>query len=117
MPSIWRLNSSSGVRRLAAGLGAVLCLGALGAHAPAPRAGSLVIDKLVFGPAPQGLRVGDRLTWINRDIFRHSATSAGAFDIDLPAGSQQTVVLKRAGVFDYTCRYHPGMKGRIVIGR
>jgi plastocyanin len=77
---------------------------------------SVVVSNLAFQPATVTAHVGDKVMWNNRDIFLHSATgSAKGFDVTLKPNATVGVVLKRAGVFDYICRYHPGMKGRIVV--
>lgn len=33
-----------------------------------PRTHTIVVEKMKFGPAPTGVRVGDTVTWVNRDI-------------------------------------------------
>jgi plastocyanin len=77
----------------------------------APRNHVVTIDKLKFGAVPGVIRVGDRIVWVNRDVFRHTATDLkGSFDVDLPPGTSKTVVIKRAGAISVTCRYHPGMR-------
>jgi plastocyanin len=81
-----------------------------------PKVATVVIDKLAFGPSPTGLRAGDIVEWVNRDIFRHTVTGAG-FDLDLQPGARGRLVLRGVGTVAYTCRYHPGMKAQIVIGR
>jgi plastocyanin len=91
---------------------------ALGSSSPGaePRVHEIVIDKLAFGPAPEVLHVNDIVEWANADIFQHTATAAdGSFDVDLPAGAKGRTILKRAGVVDYFCRFHPGMKGRLKV--
>ena len=94
-----------------------LALSAGGAWA-APKLASIVVDNLMYGPAPAHLRVGDRLVWVNKDLFRHSATADDkSFDVDLQPGKQGEIVLKRPGTYSYFCKYHPGMKGRIVVGK
>ena len=81
-----------------------------------PQVYVIEINKLVFGPAPAELHVNDIVEWRNSDIFRHTATASdGSFDIDLPPGAKGQTVLKRPGVIDYTCRFHPGMKGRLEV--
>ena len=96
-------------------LGALCCLGG---KASGPKTATIAVDMLAFGPAPTGLRVGDTVEWVNRDIFLHSATdAAGGFDVRLPPGGRGRVVLKRPGTIDYYCRFHPGMKGRLVVAR
>jgi len=99
---------------------AALSLGALafiplsrGAH---PQVYVIETNKLMFGPAPAELQVDDIIEWRNSDIFRHTATASdGSFDIDLLPGAKGQTVLKRPGVIDYTCRFHPGMKGRLEV--
>jgi plastocyanin len=74
------------------------------------------IDKLTFGPAPDGLHVNDIIEWTNSDILRHTATATdGSFGVDLPAGATGRTILKRAGGVTYVCRFHPGMKGLSVV--
>ena len=95
-------------------------LGALSgalAAGPAPRVHRIVIEKMKFGAVPPGIRVGDSILWVNRDMFRHTATARdGSFAIDLPAGKSGRTVVKRAGVIPFYCVYHPAMKGRIDAG-
>ena len=88
------------------------------AAAPAPRVHSIVIDKMKFGPAPAELRAGDTILWVNKDLFRHTATARdGSFNVDLPAGKSGRTVLKRSGTIAFYCIYHPGMTGTLTVGR
>lgn len=90
----------------------------LPAHAkPAPRAAVVVTDNLAFGAVPANLRVGDSVIWVNRDLFRHSATAPGHFDIDLPAGARRRMLLTKAGTFAFKCKYHPGMKSALKVSK
>lgn len=86
--------------------------------APA-RTHTIIVDKMKFGPAPEGVRVGDTIVWVNNDMFRHTATSrASGFDIDLPPrGGRGQVVMRSAGTVSYLCRFHPNMTGQITVGR
>jgi plastocyanin len=84
--------------------------------AAGPRVHRIVIDKLAFVPAPGGLHVNDIVEWSNSDILRHTATATdGSFDIDLPAGATGRTIMKQAGVVNYVCRFHPGMKGLLEV--
>ena len=85
--------------------------------AAAPRSFTIVIDKMKFGALPAGVHAGDTIVWDNRDMFRHSATAKGAFDIDLPAGKAVKVRMKRDGTFAFVCKYHPGMKGVLKVSK
>ena len=83
-----------------------------------PRSFSIVIDKTDFGVTPLGIRMGDTIEWVNNDIFDHTATSkAGGWDVVIPAGKKACVVMKKAGVFDYLCKYHPNMTGTVRVSK
>jgi plastocyanin len=74
------------------------------------------LNKMKFGPAPDGAKVGDTIEWVNDDILRHTATAKnGAFDVDLKPHGKARVVLKTPGEIVFYCRYHPGMTGRLVV--
>ena len=82
----------------------------------APRIHTIVIDKMEFGPPPVSARAGDVIVWVNRDMFRHTATASDkSFDVDLPPRKEARTVLKKAGVLSYYCRFHPGMTGKVVV--
>ncbi|HVV66301.1 MAG TPA: hypothetical protein VHC42_12595 [Rhizomicrobium sp.] len=70
---------------------------------------SVVIANMKFGAAPRNARMGDVIEWRNDDIFRHTATVSGLFDVDLKPGASGRVTLKKAGAFKVYCRYHPTM--------
>ena len=83
----------------------------------APRTHTIVIDKMKFGAMPAGLRAGDRIVWVNKDMFRHTATAKdGSFDLDLKPGAKGVTVVK-AGAISVTCRYHPGMKAMLKVAK
>ena len=84
----------------------------------APRVYRISIGQMAFGPSPAGLRVGDTVEWINADMFRHTATARDrTFDVDLEPKARARTVLRTAGTTDFYCRYHPGMTGRLMVGR
>ena len=78
----------------------------------------VVIRDMEFGPTPAAVKVGDTIEWVNRDIFRHTATARdGSFAIDLPAGKTGRSVMKHAGKIAFFCKYHPGMAGSLTVNR
>jgi plastocyanin len=96
---------------------AVLLLGTTAAAA-APRSYTVMIDGMKFGPVPATLKIGDRIIWINRDIFQHSATATDrSFDVDLKPGAKAITVLKSTGPIAFICKYHPGMRGVLKVVR
>lgn len=94
---------------------ALLPLGSSPAAAT-PHTYVVVVDKLKFGPLPTALRKGDTIVWDNRDMLRHSATASDhSFDADLPPGAKVKIILKSSGSIPFACRYHPGMRGVLVV--
>jgi plastocyanin len=91
-----------------------LCwLGSVSAHAETI---TVTIDRLVFSPAEMSAKVGDTIVWDNKDILAHTATASNK-DWDVMIGPKQTgtMVVKKSGAVDYFCKFHPNMKGRIVV--
>jgi plastocyanin len=85
--------------------------------AAAPRTHVVVIDAMKFGAMPSGVHAGDRIVWVNKDLFRHTATAKdGSFDIDLPAGARGTIIVKKTGAIAILCRFHPGMRAMLKVG-
>lgn len=91
---------------------------AAAAPAPAPKTHTIVIDKMKFGPIPAGVRVGDTILWVNRDLFKHTATAHdGSFNVDLVRGASGRTVLRKAGTIPFYCIYHPGMKASLIVAK
>lgn len=90
----------------------------IGGAAPAPKAYTVVVDKMKFGAVPAGARVGDTILWVNKDMFRHTATARdGSFNVDLPVGKSAKTILKKPGSIAFYCIFHPGMTGTLVVRR
>ena len=91
------------------------------ALAPAPaeaKTHTIVVEKMRFGPAPAGLRVGDTVVWVNRDPVRHTATARDkSFNVDLPPRSSGKAVVRRAGAIAVYCVFHPAMTGKLSVAR
>ena len=77
---------------------------------------TVVIDGTAFAPTQLSVQRGDRVTWVNKDPFPHTATAKGAFDSgSIAAGASWTWVADKAGTFDYVCTLHPTMKAQLVV--
>lgn len=82
----------------------------------APHTHTVIIDAMKFGSMPAGVRAGDRIVWINKDMFRHTATAKnGSFNVDLMPGARATVMVRNPGAISVVCRYHPGMKAVLKV--
>ncbi|QND65442.1 cupredoxin family copper-binding protein [Mesorhizobium loti] len=75
----------------------------------------VTIDRLVFSPATVEAKVGDTIEWVNKDVFAHTATVKGSWEVMIPPKKSASLTLKAAGPVDYFCRFHPNMKGRLVV--
>ena len=60
----------------------------LGAGAARAATITVTIEKMAFSPTEVSARIGDTIEWVNK-----------------------------AGTVDYFCRFHPNMKGRIVVSQ
>jgi len=99
--------------------------GALGpsvAAAPRTKPGSaqthtVTIEGMRFNPQTLVVRRGDRVMWINKDLFPHTATAASkAFDSrSIAPNTSWTYVARKPGDYDYTCTFHPTMKGKLTV--
>ena len=75
----------------------------------------IVLDKMVFGPMPTGVRAGDIIEWANHGILEHSATARdGSFDVDLKPGATVRMTAK-AGSFVVFCKFHPTMQANLRV--
>ena len=94
----------------------VLALSAAGAvAADAPRA-TVMLEIAGFKPATLTVKRGATVSFVNKDIYPHTATSAGHFDSkEIAPGKTWKYTAKQAGHFDYICTLHPNMKGTLVV--
>jgi plastocyanin len=76
----------------------------------------ITMENLVISPAETPAKVGDTIEWINKDVLVHTATARnGDWDISLPPKKSGSLVLKKAGMVDYYCRFHPNMKATLAV--
>ena len=99
-------------------IGGLTVLAALALVSPAIAGETIhvTIQNLKFAPVNISAHVGDTIEWTNKDIVEHSATALNKeFDVVMPANGVGRVTLARPGKIDYFCRFHPFMKGEIVV--
>ena len=88
------------------------------AGAAEPRARTVFMGNMQFGPVPAGIKAGDVIVWVNRDLVPHTATVRnGSFDVNLPARQSRRMTVAGAGTFAFYCRFHPGMRGTLTAAR
>lgn len=87
---------------------------------PVMRTGKVVDAKgNCFFPTVLFVNEGATVTWTNRDAVEHSVTGLGARwgDESLQQGDSVSVDFSKPGVYPYTCYFHPGMVGAVVVGQ
>ena len=99
--------------RIALFAGVIYAMCAVPAHAATI---TVVIDKLVYSLPEVTAKVGDTIEWDNRDILQHTATAKdGSWNVLLPPHKKGSIVVKKAGTFDYFCKFHPNMKAKLTV--
>jgi len=81
------------------------------------RADNAVIEirAFKFDPAEIAITAGSTVTFVNLDLVPHTATG-DTFDTGtLRKGERKDIVFPTAGEFQYLCRFHRHMTGRIVV--
>lgn len=74
----------------------------------------VLIDRMQYAPVPP-LKVGDVVTFVNKDLFRHTVTASNnSFDLDLVPGSKSSLRINSKGHASFYCKYHPGMRGTMI---
>jgi plastocyanin len=91
--------------------------GPITSGAGTPAGGTAVaIDNFAFSPATLKAKVGQKVTWTNKQSVAHTVTAnAGAFNHPMPSGATFSFTFTTAGTFTYHCTIHPSMRGTIAV--
>ena len=78
------------------------------------------IQNFSYDPASLAIEAGDTVTWQNLDDMAHTATRTAdpMFDTGLIRPGQQSdaaTINWAPGTYDYACRPHPFMSGKLVV--
>ena len=74
------------------------------------------IDNFVFEPAQLALKVGQTVTWTNRDDIPHTVVCAGKFrSKTMDTDGAFTFSFTTAGEYKYFCSLHPHMQGVVKV--
>jgi plastocyanin len=85
--------------------------------AAAARSHTVTIENVQYNPAHLTVRRGERIVWVNKDLFPHTVTATDkAFDSgSIDVSKSWTFLAKKPGTFSYSCTFHPTMKGTIEV--
>jgi len=83
----------------------------------APTTHVVTIENMRFSPDALTVQRGDRVVWINKDLFAHTATAVSkAFDShNIEPNASWTYVTRKPGEYAYVCALHPTMKARLTV--
>lgn len=74
------------------------------------------ITDLAFSPPEITVHVGDKVELVNDDFLDHTATATGQdWDVDIAANKSASLQMTKTGTFEYFCRVHPNMTGKIIV--
>jgi plastocyanin len=82
-----------------------------------PTTHTVIVAGMKFEPASLTVKRGDRVVWVNRDFFPHTATALDrSFDSgDIGTNAAWTYVADKSGTFSYVCTLHPTMKATLTV--
>lgn len=87
--------------------------------APAKTTHTVTIDAFQFQPEEVRIRRGQSVIFVNKDAVPHTVTPGKDAHFlktgIVKGGEQRTVLFESAGVQDYSCDFHPSMRGRVVV--
>lgn len=72
-----------------------------------------------FTPGTLWTEPGTTVRFVNKDSYEHTVTGTAGWGTGtepLAEGEDIQVTFDEAGVYPYTCIFHPGMNGAIVVG-
>ena len=74
------------------------------------------IDNFVFEPAQLTVKVGQTVTWTNRDDIPHTVVCAGKFrSKTMDTDGTFSFTFTAAGEYKYFCSLHPHMTGAVKV--
>ena len=77
----------------------------------------IIIQNFLFQPSTLTVKVGTKVTWINRDDEPHTATDTekrfGSKALD--TGDSFSTEFRKPGTYNYYCALHPKMTGKIIV--
>ena len=107
------------LKRCSTALGLLLIMGST-ASAKLPTQGTVhhvTISGIKFNPETVELKKGEVIEWKNDDLVPHTVTDEadGIESGTIPPEKTWRYRSKKAGIFAYICRFHPTMKGTMVV--
>ena len=78
----------------------------------------VIINDLAFQPRDLAVRVGETVTWVNREKPPHTTASKSTKEWESPileTGGRFQHTFDKAETYDYWCTIHPDMLGTVTV--
>ena len=78
----------------------------------------VTIQDLKYNPATLSIKPGETVMWVNKDDNDHTVTSDDGKTLksdNLGSGDTYKYTFDKSGKFKYHCKYHPRMKGTVIV--
>jgi len=75
----------------------------------------ITIKSFSFRPASLTISKGETVKWVNNDGVMHTVTSDTFQSNVLQSGNFFTYQFDKIGNYPYSCKFHPDMKGNIIV--
>lgn len=79
-------------------------------------AADVTIVDFAYSPLDISVDIGTTVIWTNQDAVQHTVTGDDFSSGTLNSGDTFSHTFETAGTFEYTCSFHPQMKGRVIVG-
>jgi plastocyanin len=78
---------------------------------------AIAIHGNTYDPTTATVEAGEHVHFANHDSVKHSVTpdSGGFSGKDIAGGEEADIVFADAGTFAFHCKYHPAMRGTVVV--
>ncbi len=75
------------------------------------------VENKDFGFFPQELVIGrgGTVTWMQKDSDKHTVTGSGFDSPELSKGQTFSHTFNETGIYEYRCKIHSIMKGKIIV--
>jgi plastocyanin len=82
-----------------------------------PAIHTVIVVGMKFEPETLTVKRGDKVVWVNKDFFPHTATALDrTFDSgDIETNAAWSYVTDVSGTFPYICTLHPTMKATLIV--
>jgi plastocyanin len=85
---------------------------------PAAKTTAVTLQNFAFNPSNLTAKVGQTITWTNRDSVAHNVTAKKGDNFHsttLNPGQSYSHKLDHAGTISYVCTIHPNMKATLTV--